>query len=69
MACRYAACAQFEGGTLGGAVLVAKPEIARLVLCFHDETLIVLHGFIKKTQKTPADDLALSKRRMAEVTQ
>jgi antitoxin HicB len=39
-------------------------RIARLVLCFHDETLVVLHGFIKKTQKTPADDLALAKRRM-----
>jgi phage-related protein len=43
-------------------------RIARLVLCFHEETLIVLHGFIKKTQKTPLDDLALAKRRMNEVT-
>lgn len=43
-------------------------RIARVVLCFHDGALIVLHGFIKKTQKTPADDLALAKRRMTEVT-
>ena len=43
-------------------------RIARLFLCFHDNTLVVLHGFIKKTQKTPADDLALARRRMAEVT-
>jgi phage-related protein len=42
-------------------------RIARLVLCFHDKTLIVLHGFIKKTQKTPADDLTLARRRMTEV--
>lgn len=42
-------------------------RIARLILCFHDGMLIVLHGFIKKTQKTPADDLALARRRMAEV--
>jgi phage-related protein len=44
---------------------------ARLVLCFHDQMLVVLHGFIKKTQKTqktPTDDLALAKRRMKEVT-
>jgi phage-related protein len=33
-------------------------RIARLILCFHDEVLIVLHGFIEKTQKTSADDLA-----------
>ena len=29
---------------------------------------VPVHGFIKKTQKTPADDLALAKRRMKEVT-
>jgi phage-related protein len=43
-------------------------RIARLILCFHDQMLVVLHGFIKKTQKTPADDLALAKQRMKEVT-
>jgi phage-related protein len=43
-------------------------RIARLVLCFHDGALIVLHGFIKKTPKTPQDDLALARRRMTEVT-
>jgi len=44
-------------------------RIARLILCFHDQTLVVLHGFIKKTQKTPTDDLALAKRRMKDVTE
>lgn len=43
-------------------------RIARLIICFHDETLMVLHGFIKRTQKTLTDDLALAKRRMNEVT-
>jgi phage-related protein len=43
-------------------------RISRLILCFHDQTLVVLHGFIKKTQKTPADDLTLARRRMKEVT-
>lgn len=37
------------------------------MLCFREETLIVLHGFIKKTQKTPADDFTLAKRRMNEM--
>ncbi len=44
-------------------------KIARLILCFHQRTLVVLHGFIKKTQKTPPEDLELAKRRMKEVTQ
>lgn len=43
-------------------------RIARLILCFHERTLVVLHGFIKKTLKTPPEDLALAKRRMKEVT-
>jgi len=43
-------------------------RIARLILCFHDGMLVVLHGFIKKTQKTPAADIVLAKRRMKEVT-
>jgi len=51
------------------AVRSALPSqrIARLAVCFHDGMLIVLHGFIKKTQKTPADDISLARRRMAEV--
>ncbi len=47
---------------------LSSQRIARLVLCFHNGMLIVLHGFIKKTQKTPSDDLKLARRRMAEVT-
>src|SRR6202047_3750661 len=43
-------------------------RIARLILCFHHGTLVVLHGFVKKTRKTPTEDLALGKRRMKEVT-
>ena len=43
-------------------------KIARLILCFHQQTLVVLHGFIKKTQTTPAEELDLAKRRMKEVT-
>ncbi len=48
------------------AVLPSR-RIARLILCFHEETLVVLHGFIKKTQRTQPEDLALARRRMREV--
>ena len=43
-------------------------RIARLLLCFHEEQLVVLHGFIKKTQKMAPSDLALARRRMKETT-
>jgi len=39
-------------------------RIARLILCFHDGVLVVLHGFIKKKEKTLPADLALAKHRM-----
>jgi phage-related protein len=29
---------------------------------------VLLHGFVKKSQKTPAPDLDLARRRMKEVT-
>src|ERR1700678_3188492 len=32
---------------------------ARVMFGFHDGTLVALHGFIKKTQTTPKEDLAL----------
>jgi phage-related protein len=29
--------------------------------------MVLLHGFLKKTQKTPKEDLALARRRMKEI--
>ena len=42
--------------------------IARVIFCFYEDQLILLHGFIKKTQKTPKADLelALSRKRDLE---
>lgn len=42
-------------------------RIARLILCFHDEMLVVLHAFIKKSQKTPLDELKIARQRLKEV--
>jgi phage-related protein len=53
---------------LGSALVASEPTDSPAHPVFHDQMLIVLHGFIKKTKKTPADDLALAKRRMKEVT-
>jgi len=32
----------------------------------HESKIVVLHGFIKKTQKTPNEDLELARRRKRE---
>jgi phage-related protein len=41
-------------------------RIARLLFCLVDGRIVVLHGFIKKTQKTPDDDMKLARRRKHE---
>jgi phage-related protein len=33
---------------------------ARVFFCIHDSQMVLLHGFIKKTQKTPKQDLDLA---------
>lgn len=42
-------------------------RIARLLFFVHEDRIGVVHGFIKKTQKTPPDDLALARKRMTEM--
>lgn len=44
-------------------------RIARMTFCFHDGRIVVLHGLIKKSRKTPKPDLDLSLKRMKEITQ
>lgn len=37
--------------------------IARVIFKMIDREIVLLHGFVKKTQKTPSDDLKLAKIR------
>ncbi len=43
-------------------------KIARVILCFWDGKIVALHAFIKKSQKTPHEELAIARQRMKEVT-
>ena len=47
---------------------LAGNRIARVIFCFHDEELVALNGFIKKTRKAPQDelDVALSRKKELE---
>ena len=42
-------------------------RIARVLFCIANDTMWLLHGFIKKQQKTPPQELALARKRMREV--
>jgi phage-related protein len=46
---------------------VSHAREVRLIFCISLNSLILLHGFIKKTQKTPYKDLQLARRRKNEV--
>lgn len=39
-------------------------RIARVFFCAHDGSMVLLHGFIKKSQKTPQAELETADRRM-----
>jgi len=41
--------------------------IARVLFTVEGDTMVLLHGFIKKSQKTPAPDLKTAKQRLAEL--
>jgi len=42
---------------------------ARVLICFYQDCLVALHGFIKKTRATPGDDLAQARKRQKELEQ
>jgi len=39
-------------------------RIARVFFCAHQGEMVLLHGFIKKSQKTPDKELAIADKRM-----
>jgi len=50
--------------------LKSKEGLARVFYCtLVGRRIVMLHSFIKKSQKTPAKELELARRRMKEVTQ
>jgi phage-related protein len=46
---------------------LSSNRIARVLFCFTEGQLVALHGFVKKTQKVPEDELKLARKRMREL--
>ena len=46
-----------------------KNRIARIIFTLSKNQIVLLHGFMKKTQKMAKDDLALAKRRKNQLEQ
>jgi phage-related protein len=47
---------------------LTQGRIARVLFCVHGGRMVLLHAFIKKTQKTPAAALELALKRKKEIT-
>ncbi len=57
---------------LGGGIWEVRSDltdgrIARILFITRKAVMVLLHGVIKKSQRTPAPDLALAKKRKSEV--
>lgn len=46
---------------------ITQGRIARVIFCISEQYMVLLHGFVKKTQKTPAADLDLARKRKRDV--
>ena len=58
------------GGGLFELRLKGAEGIARVFFCtMVEQEIVMLHSFIKKTQKTPEKELKLAKQRMKEIKQ
>ena len=40
-----------------------RGRIARVIFCVEQECMVLLHGFVKKTQKTPQHDIDVAPKR------
>lgn len=59
-------CRPLGGGLWEVRSNVTNGRIARVVFCIAHGRMILLHGFIKKTQRTPSADLELARKRQKE---
>lgn len=55
------------GGGLWEVRTTLKDRIARVLFCVSEGRMVMLHGFIKKSQKTPDGDIRLARERQGQV--
>ena len=60
-------CRPLGGGLWEVRSSLAGNRIARVIFCVTQERMVLLHGFVKKAQKTPKPDIELALKRQKEV--
>lgn len=60
-------CRSLGGGLWEVRSNLTQGRIARVIFCATEGRMVLLHGFVKKTQKTPQPELELARKRQKEV--
>jgi len=60
-------CRSLQSGLWEVRSSLQHGRISRVLFFTLKSQMVLLHGFIKKTQKTPAKDLQLAEKRMKEI--
>ena len=60
-------CRPLGGGLWEVRSNLTQGRVARVIFCAAEGRMVLLHGFVKKTQKTPQPDLELARKRQKEV--
>lgn len=62
-------CRPLRNGLYEVRTTLPSNREARIFFCVHNERMVLLHGIIKKTQKTPQRDLIIARNRQSLVRQ
>jgi len=60
-------CRPLGGGLWEVRSGLPSHRITRLLFCVHEGRIVIVHGFIKKSQKTPQNELELARKRIKEI--
>ncbi|WP_367142023.1 type II toxin-antitoxin system RelE/ParE family toxin [Rhodoplanes sp.] len=61
-------CAPLGSGLWDVRSTLERNRIARVIFSMHDDQMILLHGFIKKTEQIPQREIELALKRRREIT-
>ncbi len=62
-------CRSLGGGLWEVRSNLPSHKTARVIFCTAQGRMVLLHGFVKRTQKTPQPDLELARKRQKEIEQ
>ena len=60
-------CRPMGNGLFEVRSTIMGKRMARVLFCIHDRDMVLLHGFVKKTRRTPKTELAVVLKRKGEI--